>query len=263
VLLSGSVYASTALYASVPLPTLIGAMRSFRKISLMYKQEAMTLLQAPCMQCALNFCTPSADPCVLTGEAIVEEEYLQQANASSSSNKSLIPVFMLYKILLASWFHNYSLGEKLAKAIHKYNLDTFNVSNFTSLYLHQGLIYSALARGGRSACIRTTRKCLKQLQYYASYCPVNVMNKVRLIEAEIDVYEMKIKDAMAKYDEAWHLAHTEERWRECGLICEHAARALEYAGKTSEANAMLRKAMEAYQKWGATVKVDILTRQLS
>jgi hypothetical protein len=262
-MLSGALYSFIGLFASTQLSKLIVAMRSFIKISQLYKQETMATIQRPSMQCALNFSTPTANPSVLTGEVLVEDEYLQQAK--TSSNKSFLPIFLLYKILVTSWFHDYRAGEKAIKAIHKCNLDCFSAPNFILLYLHQGLICAALARGGDRSRIRTTRSCLKKLHFYASYCSANVMSKIRLLEAEVCVYEIKIDEAMTKYDEAWHLAHNEELWNECGLICECASRALVYAGRTSEANYMLQKAIAAYQEWGATTKVlvDLLTQQLS
>jgi hypothetical protein len=260
-MLSGAVYCSIGMHASVHLSKLTSAMRSILKITLMYKQEATAKMQGPCTQCALNFCTPTADPSVLTGSAIVEEEYIQQAK--DSNNKSYLPIFLLYKIIITSWFFDYRAGEKAVKELYKCSGDSFDVLSYTAVYLHQGLFSSSSARGGNRRRIRTTRKCLKELRTIASYCPANVMNNVRLLEAEIDVYERNIDDALIKYNEAWKLGHAEELWSECGLICECAARALDYFGRRSEADEMLHKAIEAYQEWGATVKVDILTQQLS
>jgi hypothetical protein len=89
------------------------------------------------------------------------------------------------------------------------------------------------------------------------------MNKVRLLEAEIDVYERNIDDALIKYNEAWKLGHEEELWSDCGLICECASRALNYFGRRCEADDMTQKAIEAYAKWGATVKVERLKQKLT
>jgi hypothetical protein len=64
--------------------------------------------------------------------------------------------------------------------------------------------------------------CLEKLGTIASYCPANVTNKVRLLETEIDVFEMNIVDALTKRFEAWKLARAEELWSDCGFICECA-----------------------------------------
>jgi alanyl-tRNA synthetase len=89
------------------------------------------------------------------------------------------------------------------------------------------------------------------------------MNKVRLLEAEIEVFHGRVSDAMEKYKEALELAKTAELWNEYGLTCERVAKVMQYKGNKVDADKMLLQATDAYFNWGAMAKVDRLRLQLS
>jgi hypothetical protein len=82
------------------------------------------------------------------------------------------------------------------------------------------------------------------------------MNKVLLLQAEIDVFGRRFDRALEKYDGALELAQAEGLWNEYGLTCEHYSWALEYMGDNTESKVMLQKAMDAYLEWGSMPKVE-------
>jgi predicted ATPase len=262
-MLSANIYSCMAPYSSVNLSKLTRDMKMFVQLCHVYKQSAMFMMLAPVCQCALNLCVESTDPCALSGEICNEGEFLKQVAAVASDNASVMPIFWLYKLWLASYFQNYLAGATAMDKLMRCDLHSFPVFLTTALYFHEGLVSAALARGKSRWRIRRTRYCCKQLRYFASHNPQGVTHKVRLLEAELDYFHGRMDAALKKYDDAYALASQEQLWNDMGLACECAAKILHYTGRTVDTQQMLHKASDAYQKWGATVLVQRIEQPLS
>ena len=75
------------------------------------------------------------------------------------------------------------------------------------------------------------------------------------VESEIAIASGKFEQGLTLLKEAIGRANAEKTWNLAGLFQERAARALANAGRTTEANNYLTKAIGSYGRWGADAKV--------
>jgi hypothetical protein len=237
-------------------------MRSFIKMFHMYKQTTNLMLLSAPIQTVLNLMGYCENPVLLTGEVMDEVKLLQDGH--DGGNGLLICAVWIHKLFLTSYFHNYDDGVKAVDVLKHCDLKSVISFAIIALIFHSGLVLVAVARekGGHRR-LNETRKFLKKLKYYANYCPENVLNKVSLLEAEIDVLKNRLDDAMIKYEESMALALQEGNSSEYALACERAARSLIFHKRHIEAIPYLSKAITAYEEWGAKAKVEATKRHLT
>ncbi|MGE0327402.1 MAG: AAA family ATPase [Polyangiaceae bacterium] len=96
------------------------------------------------------------------------------------------------------------------------------------------------------------------LELWSGFCAANHAHRVALIDAERARVEGDLVKAMDKYDEAIELARAGGFVQHEGLACELCGRFYSERGRRVVARAYLMEARAAYQRWGATAKVDFL-----
>jgi PAS domain S-box-containing protein len=95
----------------------------------------------------------------------------------------------------------------------------------------------------------------KQLEIWAQNCPENFENRAALVAAEIGRIEGRDVEAMRLYEDAIRSAHTNAFVQNVALAYELAARFYAARGFEEFARLYLRRAREAYRRWGAVGKV--------
>jgi predicted ATPase len=253
--LAAAFYSSMGLCASFSLSRLLYDMKTFIKMFRTYKQTTNLMLLSPTVQTVLNLMGYCENPLVLTGEVMAEDALFKEG--SESGNDMLLSVLWNYKLMLASYFRDYDCAQKAIDELER--CDKRNLSSFAAVArtFHTGLISVALFRKNKAGrMLRVTRKSLKTLAYYGKHCPANVMSKVRLIEAEMEVSKGRMDSAMVKYSEAMSLSSAEDLLSDYALACECAAASLVSCNRTSEAATYYTKAVDAYQIWGAKAKAE-------
>lgn len=99
---------------------------------------------------------------------------------------------------------------------------------------------------------------LAKMKTWADACPANYAHKYYLMAAEMSRLEGRIQEAMAWYDQAIESALMEEYTQNAAIANELAGQFYLGNGRHKIARMYLREARYAYQKWGATRKVEFL-----
>jgi tetratricopeptide (TPR) repeat protein len=216
----------------------------------------------PSMQFTLNMMGHCKDPLVMTGDAMVEDQAMKEA--VTTQNYILVALLHYMKLQLSSYFQNYEMAEYAAGELATCKGGTAGFPCFIAAawHLHEGIAAVALSSRKSRQRIGLAKRNVKKLKALAKHNPANFMNKVCLLEAEIAAVDLKIDEALTKYEEAISYARKEGMWNETGLACERAATFLKRQGKERQAMPFLEQALSAYEQWGACAKVASIKKIL-
>ncbi len=103
---------------------------------------------------------------------------------------------------------------------------------------------------------------IASMRVAASQAPSNFKNKLELLEAEKWGVHNQHCEAMASYEAAILSARENNFIHEQGLACEKAAFYCKRVKDNEKASAYFNQARECYEKWGSTVKVEFVQREL-
>ena len=259
-MLSASLYIGASIAASVPLAPLSEEMEGFHRLMLDYKQQNINQFLRPNRQLVQNLLGESDDPAVLDGDAFNEHDAMKEA--VDTNNQTIIAFIHLNKLILASYFQRYDLASVAAYELSKTKLDGFTCFSRANVWLYEGLTCVALSHERRRKRMKVAKRDLKRLKRMSTLSPENVLNKVYLLEAEIEHANGKFHQALEKYSDSYRQAIEVKLFNEAGLCCECAAAALQTKGRYAEAAAYLDKAVVSYRTWGAVAKVTDVQRKL-
>ena len=108
---------------------------------------------------------------------------------------------------------------------------------------------------GDSSILRLWPLTIRQLEIWEEYCPENFENRAALAAAEIARIEGRELDAKRLYERAIRSARTNGFVHNEALANELAANFYAARGFEEFAQVYLRKARDAYLRWGADGKV--------
>lgn len=207
-------------------------------------------------QATLNLLGESADPCILTGKAIDEEQKVRHYTATH--NITLLALFHLNKLTLHFLFGH--VGQALSHAMEVEK----NAAGITP-FMGTGVFhfYDALAHladppaGGeaRDGALARADLDLGKLRDWAKHAPDNFEHKALLVEAERARVAGDASLARELYDRAIAQAHEHGFLQEEALAYELCARFHAAAGRAHLARIYLREARYSYERWGALAKV--------
>lgn len=103
---------------------------------------------------------------------------------------------------------------------------------------------------------------IASMRIAASHAPANFQNKLELLEAEKCGVHNQHYEAMTFYEAAILSARKNKFVHEQGLSCEKAALYCKIMNDNEKAAAYFNQARECYEKWGSSVKVDFVQREL-
>ena len=103
---------------------------------------------------------------------------------------------------------------------------------------------------------------LKSLRVAASHADSNFSNKLELLEAENYGVHHHHYEARKCYDAAIKAARKNKFIHEQGLACEKAGLYYNSMQEHEKALEYLNQSRECYEKWGSSVKVEFIEREL-
>jgi len=178
----------------------------------------------------------------------------------STGFQSLIIIMMNLKYLLAAILNENKAADTLYRANKEFFKEFFMPSLCVYRDFFRALVAAALAREtigwARRKRIREARRLYGKLEAQLIYCPDNIVNKLYLINAELEFCRGRYTTALLKYQKSIFFAKRERLRLDHALACEKAGRMLHQAGRYSESVQFTQQARELYLSWGALVKVN-------
>lgn len=212
------------------------------------------------LQVARNLRGEAADPAVL-----VSEDFDVRANLAESyrlSDTRAIVEANLQKLILEFMFGKLAEARATADRISPHLGDLPGFPPACESRFFDALVVLAdaarLTGGARRAAVRRAERDLARLRVWAEASPVNYEDMRLLVEAELRRVEGRDGDARVLYDRAIGAAAEHQLLRNEGVACELAAGFYAATGHADLELHYLRKARRAYQRWGATAKVEAL-----
>jgi histidine kinase len=257
-------YSLNSLYAGRPLPKLVEEMTMFRETMLTLKQSAILAMLTSTLQMCSNFLGRSDNPLILSGEFMIEAEQLIQIR--ESKNGAAESFLDLSRAWLALCIGNLDQTETYTPETRK-NTAKFMRFSFgrTHQYFLDGMaaVVAARATGVRANRIRTVRHSAKQLRRLAYAAPSNFLHSVCLLDAEIAGWNGNLEDAKVKYQRSIDMAAKGKYLAHLGLSHERLAYTLREHGEQAEALQNYIKSRDAFEEWGAKIKVDQLNKTIT
>jgi predicted ATPase len=122
--------------------------------------------------------------------------------------------------------------------------------------------WPAAAGSARRAAMRVVRRALARFAVWARYCPENFAARHALLQAELARITGR-GQVLDRLNAALEAAVRHDRVHYEALAAELAASHCEAAGQATMATIYLDRALGAYRRWGATVKVRQLSDRLA
>ncbi len=248
--------------AGHPLGVVEEKQSQYAKLMMKLKQENGLYPAKIWRQLALNLLGHASDPQRLEGESLGEDDlrHVEEMNV-------VLTQFFLHfaQMILAYVFRQFP-----AALTHARNAAKLESSAISSALEGGFVYYDSLARLAMCARLNTTDReaalarvevSLQRIRVWAEHGPMNYRSKLALVEAEKANVLGQTLVAMAGYDHAIDLAQENEFPLEQAIALERAADFYLGLGHERIAKGYLRKARDAYEKWGARAKAADLEKQ--
>ncbi|MCP4996443.1 MAG: PAS domain S-box protein, partial [Gammaproteobacteria bacterium] len=178
--------------------------------------------------------------------------------------KNIIGLMSLsaWQCALSYLFQQFTQAAEQATSAEPY-LDAHTVGPYTpQLYLYDSLarlaVYFDVSPAEQQQILDRVGSHQAKMKYWAKHAPMNFLHKYLLVEAELARVLGNDGQAREYYDQAIELAHEHQYINEEALAYDVAARFYLTKGNLTIAHPYLREAHYAYQRWGATAKVEDL-----
>jgi tetratricopeptide (TPR) repeat protein len=202
-----------------------------------------------------NLTGRSANPWILTGEAMDEEQTLL---ATKVKHPIAYMFVLLYKHQLAVYMNNFSEAQRISVVIQQGDMGNVFPFLVASYEFMEGLVTARLSGSSKHHRTRAHRM-LSKLKVYARHCPQNFQGKAVLVEAELCASTGDIEGALVTYKDAIQRANGQALVHEEALAYERAGYALRDCGRLEEAKEFFHQARSLYSSWGARSKVNQLS----
>ena len=250
------------LFSGVPLAKIEGEIRESLALCRDRQQDTAGFNLALMLQTLLNFRSHSSNPSVLEGE--IFSEMAEMENSTAASNATGVANILIFKCLLAMYFGDFVAAQRISQWSRKVNKDALNPSNMFQVHFLDGMAEVVVARQSKSRIhrMRAGRRPLAKLRAYARNCPGNVLNKIYLIEAERHVLFGQLESARKKFDLSIRKSRLEGFLHEEALANERAGMTFLELDKKLDALDYFEQARKRYERWGATVKVEEISKRI-
>ncbi|WP_459195427.1 diguanylate cyclase [Wukongibacter baidiensis] len=162
---------------------------------------------------------------------------------------------------------NYSEALEAVEKCQNYIVGAIGLLYSTDYYFYYSLTLAALYKSLTSAekvkYLSILKRNQKKMKKWAKNCPENFLHKYLIVEAEIARIEDKEQRAVMLYNQGIKVAYENEYIQNVAIGSELAAKF--YFSKESDciAKVYIEKAKEAYEDWGADIKVRDLSNRYS
>ncbi|MEH2198665.1 trifunctional serine/threonine-protein kinase/ATP-binding protein/sensor histidine kinase [Nostoc sp.] len=216
-------------------------------------------------QTVLNLQGLAENPCIMTGEALNETEFVTQL--VQANELTGLHYFFLHKLILCYLFQNLSQAVEIAAQAREYLVAGMGYATVPIFYFYDSLTalaeYSIATASRQKTLLERVTKNQGKMQIWAHHAPMNYLHKFELVKAE----ECRVLGLMAQavdlYDRAIAGAKINRYVQEEALANELAARFYLEWNKEAIAQIYLENAYYTYLSWGAIAKVNQLEKQYS
>ena len=250
------------LFLGDPIEEIVQVLAQTEERCRAYNQLKVQLLTKVVMQVCANLQGLAVNPVTLTGAYMDEGDVMNML--AEEKMKTPLSIILHLKYFIATLTNQNEYADSLYRANKEYYKD-FMKPMFTVHHIfYRGLVAAALSREclGRSKRLKVAEaeNQFKKLHKLLIHCPENTMNKLSLIEAELEFCRNRYSAALLKYNKSIFYAESEGYIGQQALACEKAGIMLKHAGRESEASSYFAQSRSLYLAWGAKVKVDQLEK---
>jgi PAS domain S-box-containing protein len=248
------------LFAGAPLPEVEAVTRQSLETCKKAQMERLHVWCSLVRQVVLNLQGKSKIPWILKGEAYDEQEEL----ASAFRLNDLADVFRIF--FYNGWL-NYLFGwwepaVSFFREAESYMLNGVGQYLIPLFYLYDTLANAALSDSHPAdetlGVLQRINRNLAQMEVWVRYAPMNHQHKKDLMEAEKARLEGRYWEAATLYEKAAQGARDNGFLNEEALACELCGKFWIEHGRREIARTFLRKAHDAYRRWGASAKAEQL-----
>ncbi|MEG4030461.1 MULTISPECIES: AAA family ATPase [unclassified Microcoleus] len=260
---NASVYCWHSYFVGKELTELEREIAAYHGIIRQLKQEFDLTSNEVIRQVVLNLIDRSENPCKLMGEAYNEDTQLPMM--LQKNNRSAVFIIYLQKTLLCYLFGEFAEAVKYADLAAPSLAGVVGSLVAPLFYFYDSLVrlavYFDVSQSDREQILEEVAVNLDKLKVLATHAPMNYLQKVELIEAELCRIQGENFEAMDWYDRAIATAGENEYINEEALSYELAAKFYLSKNKTLIANTYLQNARYSYLRWGAAAKVKDLEKR--
>jgi predicted ATPase/class 3 adenylate cyclase len=222
-----------------------------------YRQEMARNSHLPWHQAALNLTEPTERPHLLRGEVLNAAQ--ARAALDAVNDRMAISNTLTAELILGVIFEEFA--DAVAAGTEGQGFLDSVLSQFNQ---PAHLFFDALARlerwhqvapAERPALREAAEASLGVLRRWAEASPLNLAQKVALLEAALLAIDGSALAARDRFDEAIELCRRHEFLLDEAIASETAARACERQGRSVAARHYRQDAHDTYAKWGAATKV--------
>ena len=218
----------------------------------------------PFRQAGLNLMGESADPLVLTGLAMDEKELLEEAKAEG--NLMCLNCVESLRMELAYQFHEYARALEIADVLDPPEQAYPAFFQGIRQKLFEGLVCFALAREG-GGNVKSLKKrgnvIVKMFAKLVKGGDVNVVHYLHVLKAEQAFAKGKGSDAREEFDRAISTSSRNGFIQDRALSHERCAIFFVNQKDSEWATHHMKKAIQSYEDWGASRKVQYLQEKFS
>ncbi|ACC81220.1 trifunctional serine/threonine-protein kinase/ATP-binding protein/sensor histidine kinase [Nostoc punctiforme] len=216
-------------------------------------------------QTVLNLLGKAENPCIITGEALNEAEFVNQL--VQANELTGLHYFFLHKLILCYLFENLSQAVETAAQAREYLVAGTGYATVPMFYFYDSLTalaeYRTATAYRRETLLERVTENQEKMQTWAYHAPMNYLHKFELVKAEECRVLGQMAQAVDHYDRAIAQAKANKYIQEEALANELAARFYLEWNKEAIAQIYLENAYYTYLSWGAIAKVNQLERQYS
>ncbi|MBD2578032.1 ATP-binding sensor histidine kinase [Oscillatoria sp. FACHB-1406] len=258
-------YCLNSFWCGQPLESLEQETRAYTEALVHFKQKPPEKWCRIYWQPILNLLGASANPCILSGEALEEETDIPRAIEAKDVHG--LCFFHLYKLMLCYLFEDIESARQQSVEVERYLVAGAGMIGEPAYYFYDSLSLlaqlDAQAPEAAAAFERVARNQQQLTDYWARYAPMNHQHKVDLVEAEQCRVLGQNHQARDGYDRAIATAKTNGNLPEESLANELAAKFYLNCGKINVAAGYMQDAYYGYAKWGAKAKTNELELRYS
>jgi predicted ATPase/signal transduction histidine kinase len=242
-------------------------MKAYSHVLANLKQTTSLTYTRIYLQSVSNLLGESQDRCNLSSEAAGEAALLSAL--LEANDISGLHYFYLNKLILSYLFENYPHAIAIAAKARQYLTGGAGFITVPVFYFYDSLAALAILSAPSAESnqfepdqlLQQVTENQSKLQRWAQHAPMNYLHKYYLVEAERQRVLGEMVAAMELYDRAIVLAKEHEYLNDEALACELAARFYRSWDKATIAQAYTMNAYQAYERWGATAKLDDLEQR--
>jgi predicted ATPase/class 3 adenylate cyclase/tRNA A-37 threonylcarbamoyl transferase component Bud32 len=257
------VYSSLSFFTGKPLAKLEQEMAGYSDVLARIKQQRALYMNGLYRQVVLNLIGKSDKPYLLNGISYKEDKMLPMH--LEANDRTAIYYVCFNKLILCYLFQQYTQAVEYAIMAERYAKSAVGSLSIVIFHFYDSLArlatYAQVQPAEQAAILEKVEANQKKLQHWARHAPMNHLHKWYLVEAEYARVQGRDGDAREYYDLAIEQAQENEYLNEEALAYELATRFYVTKKLPKIAQAYMRDAVYAYQRWGASAKVrDIESR---